>query len=318
MISPFFLLFGLMAVGYLCRKFNWLDDTKNEGLGNILVHIAMPSLLLSSMIATEIQGKVLVEFLLMTLLSVAFFFLYALFAMLYIKLTKVPQKFGSMVQLSMLTSNNGFMGFPITIAFFGQQGLILMVANNLAMGIVVWSYGLFILKRTKRIFEGAEHVEKSSVSESLKQIFNATVVAILIGLAIGIAGINSYIPEPVVQLIDVMGSLATPLSMLYIGGTLYSSSFSSLFRNRLVLGVSIARLTLFAAATFAIVTLLPISSLMKQICLLVITLPSAAIVPVMTGKYGIGGEEATKIVVLSTILSLAITPLGVYLALSFL
>ncbi|MGI6732586.1 MAG: AEC family transporter [Anaerovoracaceae bacterium] len=318
MFSPFFVLFGLMAVGYLCRKFDWLDDAKNEGLGNILVYIALPSLLLSSMIATEIKGKVLVEFLTMTLLSVAFYFLYALFAALYIKLAKVPRRLDGMVQLSMLTSNNGFMGFPITLAFFGQPGLILMVANNLAMGIVVWSYGLFILKRTKRIFEGAEHIEKSSVSESLKQIFNNNVVAILIGLAIGIAGINSYIPDPLFQLISIMGSLATPLSMLYIGATLYNSSFSSLFRNRLVLGVSITRLTLFAAASFAILWFLPIPSLMKQISLLVITLPSAAVVPVMTGKYGIGAEESTKIVVLSTLLSLAITPLGVYIALTFL
>ncbi|HOA42974.1 MAG TPA: AEC family transporter [Bacillota bacterium] len=318
MFAPFFVLFGLMAVGYLCRKFDLIDDVKNDGLGSILVHIALPALLLSSMIQTEIQGKLLVEFLTMTLLSVAFYFLYALFAIIYIKLAKVPQRLGSMVQLSMLTSNNGFMGFPITMAFFGQQGLFLMVANNLAMGIVVWSYGLFILKRTKRIFEGDENVEKSSVSESLRQIFNNTVVAIFIGLAIGIAGINSYIPDAVAKLIEILGSLATPLSMLYIGATLYNSSFSSLFRNRLILGVSITRLTLFAAATFAIVWLLPIPSLMKQISLLVITLPSAAVVPVMTGQYGIGVEESTKIVVLSTLLSLVITPLGVYIALTFL
>jgi predicted permease len=143
-------------------------------------------------------------------------------------------------------------------------------------------------------------------------------VAIFIGLAIGIAGINSYIPDAVAKLIEILGSLATPLSMLYIGATLYNSSFSSLFRNRLILGVSITRLTLFAAATFAIVWLLPIPSLMKQISLLVITLPSAAVVPVMTGQYGIGVEESTKIVVLSTLLSLVITPLGVYIALTFL
>ena len=63
MFAPFFVLFGLMAVGYLCRKFDSIDDVKNDGLG-------------------------------------------------------------SMGQLSMLTSNNGFMGFSITMAFFGQQGLI--------------------------------------------------------------------------------------------------------------------------------------------------------------------------------------------------
>ena len=290
---------------------------KNDGLGSILVHIALPALLLSSMIQTEIQGKLLVEFLTMTLLSVAFYFLYALFAIIYIKLAKVPQRLGSMVS-SPCSPQTTVSWVSPSPWLFGQQGLFLMVANNLAMGIVVWSYGLFILKRTKRIFEGDEYVEKSSVSESLRQIFNNTVVAIFIGLAIGIAGINSYIPDAVAKLIEILGSLATPLSMLYIGATLYNSSFSSLFRNRLILGVSITRLTLFAAATFAIVWLLPIPSLMKQISLLVITLPSAAVVPVMTGQYGIGVEESTKIVVLSTLLSLVITPLGVYIALTFL
>ncbi len=318
MFRPFFVLFGLMAVGYFCRKSGWLDDSKNEGLGNLLVHVAMPCLLLSSMIETEIQGRVLLEFLTGTGLSAALYFLYAALAVIFIKLANIPRRLGAMVQLSMLTSNNGFMGFPITIAFFGQQGLLFMVANNLAMGIVVWSFGIFILKRSKRLYEGAENMEKESLLGTLKQIFNATVAAILIGLAISITGINSYVPDALAQLFSILGGLATPLSMIYIGATLYNSSFSSLFRNKLVLGVSIARLTLFAAVTFGILYLLPISSLMKQIYFLVITLPSAAIVPVVTAKYGIGASEATEIVVLSTLLSLIITPLGVYIGLSYL
>ncbi len=316
MITPFFVLFGLMATGYFSRKLSWLDDSKNEGLGNILVHIALPALLLSSMIENEVQGKVLIQFLIMTVLSIAFYFLYGFLALFYVKLARIPKKFESMVRVSMLTSNNGFMGFPITLAFFGQPGLILMVANNLAMAIVLWGYGLYILKRTKRLYSEEENVEKTSLSESLKQIFNATVIAALLGLIISVTGVNSLIPDALVRLLSILGGLCTPLSMIYIGATLYNSSFSSLFRSPLVLGVSITRLTVLAAITFGILWLLPVSSLVKQVSLLVITLPSAAIVPVMTAKYGIGGEEASKIVVLSTLLSLAITPLGVYLALT--
>ncbi len=317
MITPFFVLFGLMGIGYLSRRQNWLDDDKNEGLGNILVHIALPCLFLSSMITNDIQGKVLVEFLTMTVLSIAFYFFYGFLALFYVKFAHIPKKYDSMVRLSMLSSNNGFMGFPITLAFFGQPGVILMVANNLAMAVVLWSYGLYILKRTKRRFEGEENVEKTSVSESLKQIFNNNVIALILGLMISVAGLNSYIPDALIRLLTILGGLCTPLSMIYIGVTLYSSSLLSLFRSPMILGASIIRLTVFAAVTFGILMLLPVSSLIRQISLLVITLPSAAIVPVMTGKYGIGGEEAAKIVAMSTILSLVITPLGVYLALSF-
>ncbi len=318
MFTPFFILFGLMAVGYFSRKLGWLDDSKNDGLGNILVHIALPSLLLSSMIETEVKGVVLVDFLVMAALSIGFFFLYALLAFIYAKLTKAPEYLGGMIQLSMLTSNNGFMGFPIILAFFGKQGLILMIANNLAMGIVVFSFGIYILKRARRIYEGYEGTGGNSFLNFLKQLFNETVSAALIGLLIGIAGLNSYIPGAVGGLFSIMGSLATPLSMIYIGATLYNSSFASLFRNPLVFGVSLTRLTVFVAITYGIVSILPIPTLTKQICFMVSALPSAAIVPVVTGKYGIGAEEASRIVALSTLLSLAVTPLGVYIAINYL
>ena len=36
MFAPFFVLFGLMAVGYLCRKFDSIDDVKNDGLGSMV------------------------------------------------------------------------------------------------------------------------------------------------------------------------------------------------------------------------------------------------------------------------------------------
>ena len=318
MITPFFVLFGLMAIGYLCAKRNWLDATKNEGLGNIMVYVALPSLILSSMIVTELYGQVLINFVMMTALSVSFFFLCGLMAKVYIKLARVPGRLASMVELSMLSSNNGFMGFPVTIAYFGQQGLILMVANNLAMGIVVWSYGLYILKKTKRRYEDEEHSEKDSILQSLKLMLNPTILAVLAGIVICLTRINSHIPEPLVQLLSVMGGLATPLSMIYIGVTLCGSSILSLFRKPLVMGPSIIRLTLFSAVIFTIVSLLPLYSLMKQMLFLVAVLPSAAIVPAMAGKYSYGAEEASQIVAMSTVLSVVCTPLGVFLALTFL
>lgn len=318
MFAPFFVLFGLMAIGYFSKKLNWLDDSKNEGIGNILVNVAFPCLLVSSMIEIEIQGTVLFEFIEAALASAIFYGLYALLALLYIRIAKIPKKLGSMVQLSMLTSNNGFMGLPITLAFFGKPGLIPMIANNMTMGIIVFSYGVYVLKRSKIKYEGGEKQERNTIRNFFQQLFTPMMAGIFVGLFIGIFRLNSFIPDALVQLISILGGLATPLSMMYIGATLYNSSFSSLFKNPLVLGVSITRLTVFAAFTFALLYFLPIASLMKQILFLVITLPSASVVPVVTAQYGTGSEESVNIVVLSTLLSLGITPLGVYLALSFL
>lgn len=318
MFAPFFVLFGLMAIGYLSRKLKWLDESKNEGIGNILVNVAFPCLLVSSMIEIEMEGTVLFDFLKTVLISFGLYGLYALLALCYICIARIPRELGSMVQLSMLTSNNGFMGLPIALAFFGKSGLIPMVANNLAMGVIVFGYGVYILKKSKAEYEQVDVQEKNTLLGFFKQLLNPMMAGIFIGLFIGILGLSSYIPNAPAQLISILGGLATPLSMIYIGATLYSSSFSSLFKNPLVLGVSLTRLTVFAAITFGLLYFLPITSLMKQILFLVITLPSASVVPVVTAQYGVGSEESVNIVVLSTLLSIAITPLGVYLALNFL
>ena len=314
MVTPFFVLFSLMGIGYLFGRTGWLTPAMNEGLSNILVDIAMPGLLISSIIGLDIGGKTLVEFTLMTALSVGLFFLYALIAIPYMRLTKTPAAQKGMLQLSMLSSNNGFMGFPITIAFFGQKGLLLMVANNLAMGVVLWTYGVYVLKKCKCRELDEEGSEKTALKETLKQILNTNVIAILVGLFIGITGMNAYIPEAVKTLLSTAGSLATPLSMIYIGVTLAGARFKGLSHDRMVVGASVVRSIAFFAVTAGVLYFLPIPALMKQICLLVTALPSAAIIPVMTAKYGSGVEEATKIVVLSTLLSLITAPLGVYLA----
>jgi malate permease and related proteins len=312
MVTPFFVLFSLMGIGYIFGRAGWLTPAMNEGLSNILVDIAMPALLLSSIIELKIEGKILGEFTMMTALSVGLFFLYALLALPYMRLTKTPKAQRGMLQLSMLSSNNGFMGFPITIAFFGQKGLLLMVANNLAMGVVLWTYGVYALQKCRES-EG-EGVGKTSSKEKLKQILNTNVIAILVGLFIGITGMNGYIPDAVKTLLSTAGSLATPLSMIYIGVTLARAKFSRLSNDHMVVGAAVVRSVVFFAVTAGVVYFLPISTLAKQICVLVTALPSAAIVPVMTAKYGLGIKESTKFVVLSTLLSLVTAPLGVYLA----
>jgi len=314
MAEPFFILFSLLGIGYAFGKAGWLTPAMNEGICNILVNIAMPALLISSIIELNIEGKTLGQFTFMALLSTGLFFLYALLVLPYMKLTHTPKEKRGMLQLSMFSSNNGFMGFPVTLAFFGQKGLLLMVANNFVMCVIFWTFGVYVLKRSKRLAENAASQPKNTIGDFFRQILNPNVVSIIIGMSIGFTGLDSFLPEAVRSLLSILAGLATPLSMLYIGVTLSGSQLMSLFRNRLVVSASITRAVVFFAVTAGILAFLPIEPLMKQICLLTVALPSASAIPAMTAMYGTGKEDATKIVVFSTLLSLITAPLGVWIA----
>lgn len=314
MFNQFFIFFTLIGIGYLSRKKNWLDEASIKGVGNLLINVAIPALLLSSIFALDITGDLLIEFASMSLLSIAFFTLYAIFAAIYVRLRNIPSERKGIVQFFMITTNNGFIGLPISAAFFGEEGLFFMIANNLIMNIILFSYGV-ILVRTKPTRKEEEAIHRLiNFFAPLKAVVNPGVVSILVGLILNVFSLIQWIPEAVITLTESLGGLATPLSMIHIDAILHSSSPSSLFRDRLVLESGLVRCSLLPLITYFILLFTNIPSLMSKIIFLATMLPTAAIIPVIVSQYGQGEEESTKFVLFSTLLSLATMPLGVYLA----
>ncbi len=318
MFEPFFILFSLMAIGYGAMKRSWINETQNQGLGNVLINIAFPCLLFASIINVNIEGELLRDFLKAGILSFIFYALFCFLGGIYAKVAGLPVEHHAMVKMSMFTSNNSFMGFPIVLAFFGQQGFILMVANNIAMAFMTFGYGISMLKKSRRLLEGRDDSKKNTVLMWMQQIFNPIIISVFLALVVNFMGLAKFISPPLFSLLSMLGDLTTPLSMIYIGATLATSPLKDLARDRAAFGVSLTRLLLFSATIFGILWFLPVSVLIKQILFLVYVLPSAAVIPALTEKYGVGHKEAVNIVVLSTLFSLITSPSGVYIALNFL
>lgn len=314
MFTQFFIFFALMGIGYFARKKKWLDEASIKGMGNLLINITIPALLLSSIFALDISGGLLYEFASMSLFSAIFFALNALLAAIYVKIVNVPFEKRGIVQVFMATTNNGFIGLPISAVFFGEKGLFLMIANNLIMNIILFTYGVILVgfKPEKGKTETIYRVV--SFLAPLKKIANPGVLSILIGLTLGMTDLVQWMPEAVIILSKSLGDIATPLSMIYIGATLHGSAPSSLFRNRLVLQAGLVRCTALPAITYFILRLVTIPSLMCKIIFLVTMLPTAAILPVIVSQYGQVSKDPTRFVLLSTLMSLFTMPLGVFLA----
>lgn len=313
MFAQFFVLFSIMGVGFLGGRLGGIDEKGNNGIGWLLMQVAMPALLLNSIFSLEIGGGVLADFFLMALISIGWFLLFALLSRGYAVWRRLPIGFGNMTEVSMLSTNNGFMGFPIALAFFGEKGLFFMVAHNLIMNVVLFSYGVYKLRRAGESTE----IKKRHPFFVIMEIMNINVVAIFLGLALSLTGIVEYMPDAVMSLVSLLSGLATPLSMIYIGATLAGSRGLALSHDHKVVAASVVRLSLYPALILGLCVVLPIPPMMSQILVLAAVLPTAAIVPVMTGTYANEQkEEATKIVLFSTVISLVTTPLGVFLGTS--
>ena len=309
MFEQFFVLFMLIGFGVLAGRLGGIDTIRNEGVGKLLLQVATPALLFTSTLSLDMQGGVLMEFIIMSALCFGWFFLFTILALVFTRLSKTPQHLRSMVIVSLASSNNGFMGFPIAIAFFGEKGLLLMVAHNLVMNILLFTVGIYLFRGS------ADEKQKRRAIDIAQQMFNLNITAVFLGIGLSLAGGAHWIEGPVMTVLGMLAASAIPLSMMYIGITLSASHPVALLRDGMTVQASLIRLTAFPVITFLLCLLLPMPPEMKQILFVTAMLPTAASVPVLTGIYAkTTTQKATRIVLFSTVLSLITAPLGVWIA----
>src|SRR6056297_4366651 len=68
-ISKIFSLFSLIFLGFILRKKDFINEKINKGLSNILVDIALPALIITSMMV-EINNKLLNHVIFFTIVTI--------------------------------------------------------------------------------------------------------------------------------------------------------------------------------------------------------------------------------------------------------
>ncbi|MGI6721325.1 MAG: AEC family transporter [Anaerovoracaceae bacterium] len=309
MYGKYFVLFAIMLTGYVMRKTNFINDAMNDGLNKFIVYFAYPCLLVVNIGELRMSRDMVFDFILMLVLTCALFALYALISHLYSVLRHIPRRVSNVAELSMSSPNNGFMGFPVALIFFGQQGLLLMMAHSVALNIYLFSYGLICLRRNNPQKSGPTF--RSVMERVVKIIINPNLVAVYVGFAVSLLQIP--LDNPVGEYLTDIGNVSTPMAMVFIGSSLVGSKFSEMLKNRIVWGSTIIKLILLPAITALIVAFLPIPALMKASLVLGCCFPAAATVSMLAQQEKQNEEVASRILFFTTVLSMGTIPLSVQL-----
>jgi predicted permease len=308
MYQQVILLFALILTGYLCKKGKIVNDGMTRGMNKFIITLAYPCLILSRTTQLTIAADAFLNFLLTVLFSVALFLLFGGYAFLYGKVRKFPYETAPIAEFSILAPNNGFLGFPVAVTFFGDIGLLYMVACNLGLNIVFFSYGITLVTRGR---------EKASVSfvrrfwELLKLIFNPKIFATIIGMILNYNQLQ--LPGVLSLYVSTIGSIATPMAMILIGAMLSDSRISNVIRSKLLIETSVSKLIIVPLITLGIVYFLPIDTTVKMILIVGNALPVATTVPILSEQYDRDKVFASETLFLSTICAIITVPLVILL-----
>ena len=306
--DQFIIFFMLLLTGYFCKKYKVFTDLAINGINKFIIYIAYPSLILTKTAALEMESRIFVNFLMVIIISIGFFLLIGAYARLYCHGKRFEGEDRPALELAVLYPNNGFMGFPVAITFFGNFGLLYMVANNVAMNISMFTYGVTVLKRG-RGSPGELFLKKTL--KFLKMIANPNISAAIAGIIFCYNHVE--LPGIAGGFLDLVSAAATPLAMISIGTMLAGSMGLSTFKKRAVIEPIVNRLFVIPLIAAAIVWFLPLDSLVKTILVVANVLPTAAYVPILCEQYGRDKSLASEIVVVSTLFSMATIPFAIWL-----
>lgn len=306
MYQQFILLFALIVTGYIAKKRQIINDSMNHGMNKFIITVAYPCLILDRMGSLEVPQGVFANFVLATVLALVMFLMYGTYAYLIIRKSRCSEVDAPVAEFAILAPNNGFMGFPIAVTFFGELGLLYMVAGNLALNIIFFSYGISLMRRG----EDTEHIPGiKKVLKILSLLANPKISAALLGLIL--CSMDVVLPEMIQKYLSLVGGIATPMAMIFIGASLSDCELKTVIRNRTALNVAVNKLVIVPAITFLLLYFLPVDPYVKIALILGSAMPVATTVPIFAEQYSRNAGFASQLLFLSTILSMASIPLTV-------
>ena len=292
-------VFSISLIGYAANKIKWLPIESTRPLSMLLVNISSPCLILYSMSQQELNESTVVSVTQVAVLTLLAFLAVTILSLLTVKIMEVPATDRGVYRALLVMTNNGFMGYPLALAVFGEKGLFLMIIANSISTIYYYSVGVVLL------MSGRE--ERLDLKTALKSIVSIPVIASLIGFMIFIFGIP--IPELLADFLNTVGVMTIPLSMLVIGIQLAESKAREVLSNHHLYSTIIIKLIVFPAIVWGIFTLLPFTPFVLCIAVFSTALPSAAVIPVLAEIYDTNTKLAAQAVFITTMFSLITIPI---------
>ncbi len=294
MISLQIQIFILMAIGYILTKRGHFSKSTRGQLTNIVFLVILPSAIIRSF-QIELDASLLTNCLIILAISLGIQLMYAVINKFLYNNYELSQRI--CCQYSTMVSNSGFMGLPIAYGIFGDEGLLYASFFLIPIRVFMWSSGLSLFTKS------------NSTNIARQVLTHPCIIAVYIGfvvMAMGFVGIS--LPGPIDETLGIIARSNTAICMLIIGGILGDTDDMKILDFGALL-FSFYRLIMLPLIVLGAVRLLPINPLIGNVCVLLSAMPAGSSTAMLAQRYDGNTDFASKLVFVSTLLSLVTLPL---------
>ena len=322
------IFFVMMVPGIIMKKAKLSTDGFGKALSNLVLYVAQPALILRSYLRTY-NSKILLNILYVAIFAAVTHVVFTFVSKMCFK--KSPDNMRRMLRFATIFANAAFMGMPLIESVLGGEALIYASVYNIVFNLWLWSVGVRICTDNKDIdgdgIDDGAAIRKNDDVTVLKVLLNPTIVSAAIGLVCFFLSLDpgsNYSELPVyskfiVEVLDGLKSLVAPLSMVVLGLRIADIDFRGFFKQKDLYVFLALRHVILPVIVFAVMRL---TAIVVDIHIDVITTvlimasaPAATSATMFAEKYDCDAAYVSKLVVISTILSIVTMPLISLLAL---
>lgn len=226
-LNPMLMLFLCMAIGFVLCKTKILSGDAGKVMAKLLTWVFAPALSFFTManyctVDNLVKGG---SYLLVSAISVGIALAIAIpLSCVFIKNKSYER---GVYKYALTFGNSGYVGDPLVLALFGVEGLFWYKIACLPISIVIYTWGISVLVAKK---EGEKH-------NPFKSLLNAPMIAMLIGIVVGLVGIGGTIIGGegartfFGSTLDGLKSCYGPMAMILAGFTVARFDIKQMLKN---------------------------------------------------------------------------------------
>ena len=303
----------VMAVGYWLGGRGWFNKEFRAALAKLIMNVALPNAIFAS---TFHYLKI------DTFISCSSALLYCVvgitigyvIAWAVVRITGMRPDRRGVASAAIMGTNAAFVGLPLSMAVLGPESipyvLIFLIINN----IYIFSLGTYFLISAN---PDPDDPGRKGTSFSLTKFIPMP----LWGFIVAIPFVVCQIPLPgfLSTAVNSIGSIATPLSLIYIGLILRDFGLLNIRVDKDILIVVLGRFVM-APVVMAVVIAVGLVAgikaplLEKQTLIIQSATPTFAVIPIMAQQYRGDATFATSIVALTSTLFIVVAPVTMMLS----
>ena len=284
------ILFAI-AAGYGANRLGYLGGETDQKLSKLILNITMPAMIVAAVITGEELPEISV---ILSILEVGVVFYVLEFAFVLTVPKLLPGTAGQkgVYRYTLAFPNVGFIGYPVAVALYGDGALFYAAILALPFNLLSYSLGPLMLAGAGRF--------------RWRQLLSPCIVASVLGLVLALTRLRP--PAMEWEMLDFVGSITVPLSLLVVGSLLAHMSPGKVLRSPKLWVLSVLRLLVMPALLCLVLRGMHIEAMVLGIAVSQMGMPVAVNGTLLSMEYGGDTEAMAQVTFLTTLGAIVTIP----------